>query len=130
MLSLEDKDGRLTLNDILGNGAAQSFRPVDNENPDFGFTASAYWFRRDFINRDSPIAEWFLESQFPTLDHIDAHLIDDNAEAAHFFEDHAALFRSEMRENFGALKNAIGVYDFKLALQVLQTTAFDSSAQP
>lgn len=72
---LEDKTGKVTLNDILSGASGQSFIPSQSETPNFSFTESAYWFRVELRNLDSQVTEWLLESQYPLLDHIDAYLV-------------------------------------------------------
>jgi diguanylate cyclase (GGDEF)-like protein len=72
---LEDQDGILTLRDVMDAHTGQRFRRVHNAAPNFSFTNSVYWFRLDLRNQDSAVPVWLLESQYPLLDHIDAHLV-------------------------------------------------------
>lgn len=72
----EDKEGRVSLQDILSGESGQTFIPSEKEVPSFSFTASAYWFRLDLANVDSSVQHWLLESQYPPLDRINIYLID------------------------------------------------------
>ena len=69
---LEDKAGRLTLDDILRSPA---FIPSTQDTPNFGYTASTYWFRLELKNQDSEVRTWLLENQYPLMNHLDAHLL-------------------------------------------------------
>ena len=75
LVYLEDKSGRLTLDDIIEGKADKPFAPIFAETPNFGFTESAYWLRLDLANLNSPISEWLLETQYPLLDRIDLYLV-------------------------------------------------------
>jgi signal transduction histidine kinase/DNA-binding NarL/FixJ family response regulator len=72
---LEDKTGTVSIDDILNGRAGQPFVPSDRDTLNFGFNRSAYWFRAELRNLDSPVGEWLLESQYQPLDHIDAYLV-------------------------------------------------------
>jgi diguanylate cyclase (GGDEF)-like protein len=72
---LEDKTGTLTLKNVLTDNDRLRFVDSEVETPNFSFTNSVYWFRLELSNRNSRVSEWLLESQYPLLDHIDAHLV-------------------------------------------------------
>jgi signal transduction histidine kinase/DNA-binding response OmpR family regulator len=69
---LEDQTATLSIKDILKQKDVLPFRRADTIN--FGLTTTAYWFRLDLHNLNSPVSEWILESRYPLLDHIDAYL--------------------------------------------------------
>ncbi len=69
---LEDKAGRLTLEEVLGSPA---FLPSTQDTPNFGYTVSTYWFRLELKNQDSEVRTWLLENQYPLMNHLDAHLL-------------------------------------------------------
>lgn len=75
---LEDKKGDLSLDDLVQGEAAQRFTPVLAETANFGFRKSAYWFRVNLENLNSPVSEWFLETQYSLLDQIDTYLVYSN----------------------------------------------------
>ena len=72
---LEDKEGRLTLQDILTKQDSAAWVRSEKAVPSFGFTASTYWFALDIHNQSATNAEWLLESLYPPLDHITVHLV-------------------------------------------------------
>jgi diguanylate cyclase (GGDEF)-like protein len=74
----EDKEGRMSLQDVLEEESRQPFTPSDKAVPSFSFTKSSLWFRLDLHNQDSPVQRWLLECLYPPLDHINVYLIDAN----------------------------------------------------
>ncbi len=72
----EDKEGRLSLQEVLEEETLQAFTPSDKAVPSFSFTKSSLWFRLDLHNQDSPVQRWLLECLYPPLDSINAYLID------------------------------------------------------
>jgi signal transduction histidine kinase len=72
---LEDRDGRLSIEAVMSGIQDQPFRHVENAVANFSFTTSAYWFRLELRNVSSTGTDWFLESQYPLLDYIDAHVV-------------------------------------------------------
>jgi diguanylate cyclase (GGDEF)-like protein len=75
---LEDKGGNLTLEQVQPRRA--EFRPTDPvKGVNFGYTASAYWFRVVVeTTADSP-SDWLLEIAYPPLDRIDLYTVSGNA---------------------------------------------------
>ena len=72
---LEDKTGKLTLSEILDNGAKLPFVPSVVDAPNFGFTESVYWLRFDLENHHPSVRIWLLESQYALVDELEAHLV-------------------------------------------------------
>ncbi|MEO8655799.1 MAG: 7TM-DISM domain-containing protein, partial [Ramlibacter sp.] len=70
---LEDKDGRLTLDDILKPPLQAGFRPVPQtgHGANFGFTSSAVWLRIPLKAASSAAPDWLLELAYPPLDRVD-----------------------------------------------------------
>jgi PAS domain S-box-containing protein len=100
---LEDKEGRLTIEDVTSPKFSNKFIPNKNEStPSFGFTDSAYWVRFTVKNPPSPpfnkggdwespplkkgaghpseawvggfSKEWLLEITLPILDRVDLYI--------------------------------------------------------
>ena len=72
---LEDRSGRLRIEDVMGAAVAQRFTPSQSERLGFGFTDSAYWYRFALNNVDAAVGDWILEAQYPLLDLIDVYLV-------------------------------------------------------
>jgi diguanylate cyclase (GGDEF)-like protein len=89
---LEDKEGRLTLQDILANKDSAAWVRSEKAVPSFGFTASTYWFALDIHNQNAANAEWLLQSLYPPLDHITAHVIYPNQAAMTYHGGDAVAF--------------------------------------
>lgn len=51
------------------------FQPIDTERPSFGYDKGIHWFRFEVVNRSSN-TDWFLEIDFPSLDHIEFYSTD------------------------------------------------------
>ncbi len=73
---LEDKDGRMNLNQVMAGEGEVKFSPATKAIANFSFTDSAYWFRFDLINKDSAVENWLLEIAYPPLDRITVYLVD------------------------------------------------------
>ncbi|HZY18165.1 MAG TPA: 7TM diverse intracellular signaling domain-containing protein [Ramlibacter sp.] len=75
---LEDRDGRLTFEDVLAPAVQARFhalRPL-GPGPNFGLTHSVYWLRVTLRTaRDAP-ADWLLEIAYPPLDRIEVIAVD------------------------------------------------------
>lgn len=74
----EDKEGRMSLQEVLEEETLQDFTPSTKAVPSFSFTKSSFWFRLDLHNQNSKLQRWLLESLYPPLDHINVYLIDAN----------------------------------------------------
>ncbi len=69
---IEDKDKQLTLDDVRSPSAVWQASTEDNFN--FGFTSSAYWFRFTVNNTTTRTISWYLEIDYPILDLIDVYV--------------------------------------------------------
>lgn len=77
LMYLEDPSGTLEIADLLDPGMAHGFQPLraDNEEINFGYSASAYWLRLELSRpaEASPGARWLLEVAFPWLDLVELY---------------------------------------------------------
>jgi PAS domain S-box-containing protein len=69
---LEDKDGALTLDEVLQPRQQARFRAVPLTGPgaNFGLTSSAIWLRVSLRTTGSTPADWLLEVAYPPLDEV------------------------------------------------------------
>ncbi len=65
---LEDKEGRLSIEEILSDEVSQRFVPSQSEVPNYGFTDSVYWARFQLSNPLTVEQEWILEVWQVVLD--------------------------------------------------------------
>ena len=75
---LEDFDRKLTINDITSGRYEHRFVPSRKPAPGFGFTSSAFWFRFTVKNQGSQAEKYFLDIEYPLLDHIEFYAPDGN----------------------------------------------------
>ncbi len=70
---LEDKAGRLTLDDILEPEAQAAFQPVEPSirGANFGLTSSAIWLRIGLEVPSGAAPDWMLELAYPPLDQFE-----------------------------------------------------------
>ncbi|MCW7541962.1 sensor domain-containing diguanylate cyclase [Aquabacterium sp. A7-Y] len=93
---LEDPDGTLALDDVRSR--RDSFRPSEQEVPNFSFTKSVYWFHLRVENRHAPTSRWLLEAQYPLLDKVRFYALRDgvtlmSSEAGRLFPFHQRPLR-------------------------------------
>jgi signal transduction histidine kinase len=67
---LEDRDGKLTLQEVRG----AKFEPSQTDTPNFGFTRSAIWLRFRLPDAVQGASELLLEIRWPNLDRIELFL--------------------------------------------------------
>ncbi len=70
---LEDKQGKLDIQDILQPQFQWRFKNVGNKAPNFGLTKSAYWFQLQVVSGEDRPKTWWLEIQDPLLDIVDIY---------------------------------------------------------
>jgi PAS domain S-box-containing protein len=72
---LEDKDGRLTLDDILNPKMQAAFQPVPlgGAGANFGLTPSAVWLRMKLEVSSASSPDWMLELAYPPLDSLELY---------------------------------------------------------
>ncbi len=75
---LEDKSGKLTLNDILHPETAKFFQQSSEKAPGFGFSNSSYWARIKIKSSLPKDATYYIELKYPMLDHVELYIQDDN----------------------------------------------------
>ena len=68
----EDAGGKMTLSDILGKDI--EWTPSDTKALNFGFTASAYWFRFTLDNTMNEAEEWYFTITYPLLNHVEIYV--------------------------------------------------------
>jgi hypothetical protein len=74
---LEDTSGELDIETVSAPEHAGLFRPHrQRDDPNFGYSNSAYWLRIDIENHSTGIRQWYLELPFPTLDEVDVFLLE------------------------------------------------------
>jgi class 3 adenylate cyclase len=75
---LEDKEGKLTLDDIRKPEMEKFWVKSKTQVPSFGFSDSAYWFRFELKSSLAESKSWFLEIAFPPIDYLDFYLMEEN----------------------------------------------------
>ncbi len=73
---LEDFEHKLTIEDITSDQYRKKFVPSNKPAPGFGFTSSAYWFRFTVRNQASSTEKYYLDIEYPLLDHIEFYAPD------------------------------------------------------
>jgi signal transduction histidine kinase len=71
---LEDKDGRLTLGDLVSGCCESSFRASTGEIENHGFTSSAFWYRVSLRNTTGE-PRWFVEIPDGLVYWLDLHVV-------------------------------------------------------
>lgn len=89
---LEDKPGRLNLEQVIEADATRRFTVSRQRVPNFGFTRSAYWFKLPLVNRTAP-SHWILETEYPMLDHVDVYYVRDGKLLKHMANGDLLPFR-------------------------------------
>lgn len=75
---LEDSTAKLKIEDITSPGLAHSFKPVHQPAPNFGMSASAYWFRFTAGSQSRIHGNWLLLLSQPVMDEVDLYIPKDN----------------------------------------------------
>ncbi|MCP4132775.1 MAG: hypothetical protein GY754_17550, partial [bacterium] len=79
---LEDKTGKMDIDDILSNEPGQVFTRSTMDKLNFGFTGSVYWIRFRVKNENREINNYLLEAGYPHLDDIVLYFIDEEGNRA------------------------------------------------
>ena len=82
---LKDPSGELTLEDVVSRYNTDQWQPLGQDDANFGFDESAYWFRVVVSNHNAVIHEWVLEIAYPQLDHVDVFFINGYGEVQSYF---------------------------------------------
>jgi diguanylate cyclase (GGDEF)-like protein len=69
----EDKNGNLTIKQILSGNFDNQFISSTMSAPSFGFTKSTYWFHFRIKNKNNINNNWYLQLPYPLLDQIDVY---------------------------------------------------------
>ncbi len=72
---LEDREGKLTLEDVLQPGVQARFKPLQQAGPgaNFGLTHSAIWLRVKLNVKSSAPRDWMIELAYPPLDTLELY---------------------------------------------------------
>ncbi len=70
---LEDKDKKLTIEDVTSLEMAGKFVPSRSEMPNFAFTDSAFWVKFHLKNEKETGENWLLELAYSHLDRIELY---------------------------------------------------------
>ncbi|TBW13000.1 GGDEF domain-containing protein [Azotobacter chroococcum subsp. isscasi] len=68
---LEDKEGRLGLEQILARAGHGGFTALGDTSPNFGFTSSAWWVRLTLDNPGDTARRVIVRQDYPLIDHLD-----------------------------------------------------------
>jgi signal transduction histidine kinase len=71
---LEDKSGKLTIEEVSSPALDGMFKPDNRPVPNFGITKSVYWARFSIGNDLKEKTLWLLELDFPHMDYLDFYL--------------------------------------------------------
>ncbi|UCF65775.1 MAG: GHKL domain-containing protein [bacterium] len=71
---LEDKNGKLTIDNVIHPEMSGHFSPSAAEEPGFGFTSSVYWVKLTVHNPLDYRINWYLEVGYPLLDFVDLYI--------------------------------------------------------
>ena len=74
-LFLEDKEGKLTLDDVQRPEFQSQFKPVPQQGPgaNFGLTTSAIWLKVVLRAQPGTRTDWLLEVAYPPLDKLELY---------------------------------------------------------
>jgi len=73
---LEDKEGKLTIDQVTSHEHERNFFPNKKKTPNFGYTDSVYWLRFKLKNLSTENKNWLLEIGYPLLDKIEIYFSD------------------------------------------------------
>ncbi len=120
---IEDKNGALTINEILNE---QAWTASKAESVNFGFTKSAYWFRFAIENTGADAFDIFFEISYPMLNYVDLYVPEDGGfkriKTGNKFAFHE---RDIVNKNFVfALKSLPGMRTYYLRIQTASSLNF------
>jgi PAS domain S-box-containing protein len=73
---VEDKEGRLSADELLSPSANALFRKASGPELNFGYSPSVYWLKAIVLGNDRLQEKFFLEIGYPTLDKVTIYLAD------------------------------------------------------
>lgn len=84
---LEDEQGNLSIEQLLheqlnplssdASTLHRSWSSSESETPNFGYTKSVYWFRTSLENREAAASDFYLNIEYPLIDHLNVYLVRD-----------------------------------------------------
>jgi signal transduction histidine kinase len=80
---LEDKGGRLTFQQVSRPPVDHYFRPLGQDVPNLGISASAYWFRVRIFNASGSPAPMILQQFTSWVDRMDIYIVTGLSEVTH-----------------------------------------------
>jgi PAS domain S-box-containing protein len=85
---LEDKDGSLTIDDLLAEKQETEWFNITADRANFGFSPSVYWMkgRLNFVPRRThqTTSEWWLMFDYVLHDYIDIYVVSANGQRLHY----------------------------------------------
>jgi len=96
---LEDKSGRLELENVRELRQSGEFLGGQSEPLNFGFTESAYWFHVQLDAKNPPEEAWVLESLYPIMDHLQLYVVYPDGNAARFHSGDSVPFDQRSRDH-------------------------------
>lgn len=80
-----DKDGQVSIDDILGNESIVFSKP-ERETFQFGYSTAAFWLSSSLTNPSSEAILRFLEINYSPLDDVQVYLIEENGQIGQQFQ--------------------------------------------
>ncbi len=71
---LEDKTGKLTIDEIRGEQYQSQFAPLGPGKLNRGFSQSAFWLRLKLTNHSKSISRWVLQQDFSNTHYMDVYI--------------------------------------------------------
>lgn len=72
--TLEDKSARMTLEDVLAQ-APTAWQASTSDQPNFGYSHSAFWLQGTLRNEARQHTEWLLGMRYPLVDYVDVYAV-------------------------------------------------------
>ena len=79
----EDKEGTLTLEDVMKPEVAARFVKSEVDIPNFGLTSSAFWLALEVRNSTLKSHKKYIEVGYPLLDQLHVYWLDHNEVISH-----------------------------------------------
>jgi len=100
----EDKNSKLSINDIYNKDILKDFVQSNDKVLNFGFTNSSYFIKFDLIyksKKDNIKKDWFLVLSAPLIDLIELYVIDSSGKISTSIEgDHIEFYKRKHPHNF------------------------------
>jgi diguanylate cyclase len=79
---IEDPSGNLPLDQV--REPSSSWQNSEQDVPNFGYSASAYWLRAGFTQAQNQPQSYLLEVAYPVLDQIEVYVFDNGIQVANY----------------------------------------------